>query len=171
MPALSAQPVARNGLSRRKHAGPRSQKLAHVVRYAGETFQAGLGGRGGPTQLVHSCPGAGGERRGSNWPGRVPIGSPSSAVKAHRRFDAASSFSAHIDAPAAEMGDDHRPRATSGANLAQSTGDIFIGDPLKAIARTPCSIEGARQGIAIGMLRRALDGSPCRNRRPAARRV
>ena len=45
------------------------------------------------------------------------------------------------------MGDDHAPRGDLGRDFGQALGDVFVGQPVKAVAPHALGVEAAR-GIA-----------------------
>ena len=72
--------------------------------------------------------------------------------EAHRALDAhAVGHRAHRGA-AAEVGDDDAAAGDLGRDLAQAAGDVFVGEAVEAVAADALVVEGARQGVAVGVV-------------------
>ena len=129
------------------------EQVAHVVRYAGEALEAGL--------AVEQV----GDFRGAHAPLRDQVeddarvelagaGAHRQAVErgeAHGAFDAAAFEKRAHRGAAAEMGDDDAAACDFWRDLAQSFGDIFVGEAVEAVAAHALVVERARQGVAVAM--------------------
>ena len=89
---------------------------------------------------------------GSSWPGRVPIGRPSSAVKPIVLSTLLPLAQPAHRGAAAEMRDDHPAAGHVGRHVAQPLGDIFVGEAVEAVAAHALVVEVARQRVAVGVL-------------------
>ena len=108
---------------------------------------------------------------GSSWPGRVPIGRPSSAVKPIvLSMLRPPSMRAHRGA-AAEVGGDDPAAGDLRGELGQAVGDVLVAEAVEAVAADALVVEGARDGVAVGDGRAGRGGRRCRSRRPAASRA
>ena len=104
---------------------------------------------------------------GSSCPGRVPIGSPSSAVKPRVLSTLRPSRTAHIEAPLPRWAMMARPFAASRRHLPKTLRDIFVGEPMKAIAADALAHRNAREWHSDRRSDHVPGETPYRSRRPA----
>ena len=88
---------------------------------------------------------------GSSWPGRVPIGRPSSAVKPMVVSMLRPPRSRAHRGAAAEVGDDDPAFGDLGATSGRRLGDVLVAEAVEAVAADALVVEGARQRVAVGV--------------------
>ena len=71
--------------------------------------------------------------------------------EAHGALDAAAVGERAHRGAAAEVGDDHAAAGDLGRDLGQAVGDVFVAEAVEAVAADALVVEGARQGVAVGM--------------------
>ena len=85
--------------------------------------------------------------------------------EAHGALDALAGMDRAHRGAATEMGDDHAALRNVRRQLRQLARDVFVRQPVEAVAADAFLVEALRQRVAVGDLRDGRGERPCRNRR------
>ena len=104
---------------------------------------------------------------GSSAPQRVPIGSPSTAVKPIVRRHAASGLHRAHARAVAEMQHDRPARGRGRIQVREHGGDVLVGQAVEAVPLHAGVVERGPAARIAGRRRDSSGGRTCRSRRPA----